>query len=216
MATASILCRDSWQCSTRFCSSSHRMARRAQGFKSCHRLSQENGSQRCACVCLNLLLKINNYWNWGHPSTLRIYIYIYIIYIHIYTYTYIYTYIYVHIYTYIYIYVHIYIYIYIHIYIHIISNITPYITVQTYLRKVLVCWCDIDMFGFIFVSACDSFHTELGLAQKWHSFADFYVVQYLYSRVMKFPLRKSFETYPRIIQNLRVQWSSRISLRGAC
>ena len=80
MATASILCRDSWQCSTRFCSSSHRMARRAQDFKSCHRLSQENGSQRCACVCLNLLLKINNYWNWGHPSTLRIiYIYIYLI-----------------------------------------------------------------------------------------------------------------------------------------
>ena len=99
---------------------------------------------------------------------------------------------------YIYIYIYIYTYIYIHIYIHIISNITPYITVQTYLRKVLVCWCDIDMFGFIFVSACDSFHTELGLAQKWHSFADFYVVQYLYSRVMKFPLRKSFETYPRI------------------
>ena len=162
MATASILCRDSWQCSTRFCSSSHRMARRAQDFKSCHRLSQENGSQRCACVCLNLLLKINNYWNWGHPSTLRIYIYIiYTVYIHI-------------------------------------SNITPYITIQTYLRKVLVCWCDIDMFGFIFVSACDSFHTELGLAQKWHSFADFYVVDYLYSRVMKFPLRKSPETYPRI------------------
>ena len=128
MATASILCRDSWQCSTRFCSSSHRMARRAQDFKSCHRLSQENGSQRCACVCLNLLLKINNYWNWGHPSTLRIYIYIHI-YIHIciYTYTYIYTYIYIHI------------HIYIYIYIHIISNITPYITVQTYLRKVLVC-----------------------------------------------------------------------------
>ena len=128
MATASILCRDSWQCSTRFCSSSHRMARRAQDFKSCHRLSQENGSQRCACVCLNLLLKINNYWNWGHPSTLRIYIYIY----------YIYT-----------------------VYIH-ISNTTPYITIQTYLRKVLVCWCDIDMFGSISVSACDSSHTELG------------------------------------------------------
>ena len=60
-----------------------------------------------------------------------------------------------------------------------------------------MCWCDIDIFGSILVSACDSSHTELGLAQKWHSFADFYVVDYLYFRVMKFP-RKSPETYPRI------------------
>ena len=67
MIIASILCRDSWQCSTHFCS---RMAQRAQecaGFKISPKTFSMDHTKMCVSLNLSMEVLFGIYWNWGKP-----------------------------------------------------------------------------------------------------------------------------------------------------